>query len=416
MFMEGNLGDICIDRLTGLVNETYIKQNYHEYIYKHPNARYIMIDFTKFKLINDAYGHEVGDRCLKLFADYIIKFFKDSIVSRLHGDEYVIITDYSEERVRKLFDIIDMSLQGEAKIGFIPVKFDFNAGDCPCYEDLVETAKRADYMMYYAKANRLRYVPYKDEIYNEKLEKESLSRTLKEHLSNQGFSYYGRKLYYKNGDPTDYSYIYTKDANGNPFFSDKMYQAIKDSCEISKFDAYNIRVLIEMLSMTSNPEKFFVNVDYKSMLAIDELHPFFHDIRLNTINGLSNIVASIDVSGIEPSRYDSVIDLLHELHKFDIPFCLDKVSSKVANYLLFAANPQYIKVAYDSWKNAMYCPRRKEIFQSMVDTYQKAGCDTKVIYDRIETEEENNYIDEVSNDKAIKCGNYFSKEKKLTLD
>ncbi len=53
--MEDFCTDSYVDKLTGLVNEQYIRQKYHEYLYEHPNAKYIMIDFTKFKKINELY-------------------------------------------------------------------------------------------------------------------------------------------------------------------------------------------------------------------------------------------------------------------------------------------------------------------------------------------------------------------------
>ena len=56
------------DSLTGIFNEDYLKKNYHSYLDKHPDSNFIMIDFEKFKSINDTFGHNVGDDYLKTFA------------------------------------------------------------------------------------------------------------------------------------------------------------------------------------------------------------------------------------------------------------------------------------------------------------------------------------------------------------
>ena len=414
--MEAFSTDSCVDKLTGLVNEQFIRLRYHDYLLEHPNAKYVMIDFTKFKKINDTYGHEMGDKYLVLFANLIKKFFIDSIVARIHGDEYVIITDYSDEKIDGLFNMIDMSISGEVDVGYIPIKFDFNSGTSPCFTDLTETAKRADYMMYYAKSNKKRFIPYDDDIYNKKIEIERMNSEFDQKLSEEGFSYHERKLYNKYNQETPFSYIYTKDEQGNSFFNSKLYDAIRTNSEISKFDMYNLRTLISMLSMTSSEGKYFITIDYKSMLAIKELRLFLYYIKNNTLNGLNNVIVSIDLTGIETNEYDLIIDLLHELRTYNVQFCLDKVDSKIANYLLFSSNPKYIKLSYESWKHSMQCPRRKAILKSLIETYSMSGLNTNLIFDRIENEEEDYFINSLTDDGILKSGDYFSREKKLTLN
>ena len=39
------------DGLTGIFNEEYLKKNYQNYLDKHPDSNFIMIDFEKFKSI-----------------------------------------------------------------------------------------------------------------------------------------------------------------------------------------------------------------------------------------------------------------------------------------------------------------------------------------------------------------------------
>lgn len=413
--MEDFCTDSYVDKLTGLVNEQFIRQKYHEYLYEHPNAKYIMIDFTKFKKINDTYGHEIGDKYLFLFAKLIKKFFINSIVARIHGDEFVIITDYSDDKIESLFNMIDMSISGEVDVGYIPIKFDFNSGTSPCFVDLNETAKRADFMMYYAKTNKMRFVPFDDDIYSKKLEIEKMNSEFDQKLSEEGFSYHERKLYDKYDIETPFSYIYTKDEQGNSFFNSKLYDAIRTNSEISKFDTYNLRTLISMLSMTSSEGKYFITIDYKSMLAIKELRLFLYYIKNNTVNGLNNVIVSIDLTGIETNEYDLIIDLLLELHTYDIQFCLDKVDSRIANCLLFAANPKYVKLSYESWKHSMQCSRRKAILKSLIETYSMSGLDTVLIFDRIENKEEDDFINSLTDDGILKSGDYFSREKKLIL-
>ena len=51
-----------------------------------------MSDVNGLKLINDAFGHAMGDELLKKSAEIMKKGFRtDDIVARLGGDEFVII-------------------------------------------------------------------------------------------------------------------------------------------------------------------------------------------------------------------------------------------------------------------------------------------------------------------------------------
>jgi len=84
------------DGLTGIYNQTYMKARIQEEIsrserYKVPLSL-ILIDLDDFKSINDKYGHVVGDRTLKAFADFLQDMVRSSdIAGRFGGEEFVII-------------------------------------------------------------------------------------------------------------------------------------------------------------------------------------------------------------------------------------------------------------------------------------------------------------------------------------
>lgn len=61
----------------------------------------IVCDLDNFKTINDTWGHLEGDRALKMVADVLTDVAKkyDSTAFRMGGDEFVIITDKSDENL-----------------------------------------------------------------------------------------------------------------------------------------------------------------------------------------------------------------------------------------------------------------------------------------------------------------------------
>jgi len=51
-----------------------------------------ILDIDNFKLVNDNYGHMVGDECLKSVASNLAAYVGgDGVVGRFGGDEFVVI-------------------------------------------------------------------------------------------------------------------------------------------------------------------------------------------------------------------------------------------------------------------------------------------------------------------------------------
>jgi len=84
------------DRLTGLYNRNY----YEEYIQNKLNDNYslIVLDLDGLKLINDTFGHYEGDRVITFASSLLTKYFEeDSVISRIGGDEFTIISETLNE-------------------------------------------------------------------------------------------------------------------------------------------------------------------------------------------------------------------------------------------------------------------------------------------------------------------------------
>ncbi|WP_299084090.1 diguanylate cyclase [uncultured Paraglaciecola sp.] len=85
------------DHLTGLYNrqtfDNYLELTFSQAIAYSKNLALVILDVDDFKKINDTYGHQVGDDCLKAMADYLrqANLRKDDFVARYGGEEVVII-------------------------------------------------------------------------------------------------------------------------------------------------------------------------------------------------------------------------------------------------------------------------------------------------------------------------------------
>lgn len=156
------------DELTGLYNRRYLFQHLGEEIrravrFKRPLGC-IMIDIDDFKIINDTYGHHVGDITLKMVADTIKRNCREvDVLARYGGEEIVILAPELDlqglqvfaERIRKAVEElrIDIAYEkklkltisvGAASLAFAQIKGLAND------EDII---KLADTAMYIAKKN-----------------------------------------------------------------------------------------------------------------------------------------------------------------------------------------------------------------------------------------------------------------------
>lgn len=79
------------DLLTNTLNRSGLFLTYEEKEFN-DNIQILFFDLDNFKTINDMYGHHMGDSALAIFAEILCKHAPGgSLVSRLGGDEYVVI-------------------------------------------------------------------------------------------------------------------------------------------------------------------------------------------------------------------------------------------------------------------------------------------------------------------------------------
>ena len=86
----------AVDEMSGLYNRRYFMElANHAYKYAEryqEKIAVLMIDIDHFKMINDSFGHAVGDRVIRCFGKLILKRMrKTDICGRLGGEEFAIV-------------------------------------------------------------------------------------------------------------------------------------------------------------------------------------------------------------------------------------------------------------------------------------------------------------------------------------
>lgn len=113
----------------------------------------VILDIDKFKLINDTYGHMIGDEVLKAVADILKnKIDKDAFLCRWGGEEFVIILPFSSSE--SVFQKIDTLRENIATTTFEEVgtvTASFGVAISKPTDDEHSLMERADKYLYQAK-------------------------------------------------------------------------------------------------------------------------------------------------------------------------------------------------------------------------------------------------------------------------
>jgi diguanylate cyclase (GGDEF)-like protein/PAS domain S-box-containing protein len=160
-----------IDGLTHLANRTYLQtfiiSRFNEFRRLGLSFGVIFADVDRFKQVNDSFGHQVGDKVLKMVAQTLVKNCRSfDLAGRWGGEEFLcVLTKLTgpdhivtiAERLRSLvesswFSARDYSLQVTISLGVTLARIQ----DSP--ETLIQ---RADELMYQSKAAGRNCITYK---------------------------------------------------------------------------------------------------------------------------------------------------------------------------------------------------------------------------------------------------------------
>ena len=79
------------DGLTGMVNRRTLEERLREHVNANASMTLAMVDLDHFKRLNDTYGHEAGDRALRVFSTVVHDSLRTGdIAGRYGGEEFVL--------------------------------------------------------------------------------------------------------------------------------------------------------------------------------------------------------------------------------------------------------------------------------------------------------------------------------------
>ena len=153
-----------LDPLTGLLNHATAREKVKQRMYYNRESEFafLIFDLDYFKLANDTYGHQFGDKVLIYIAEKLRSILrKEDLAVRIGGDEFMMVVEYHQE-IESVVERIFENLSGTYE--HFPISLSMGVSTTKdCDREYEMLFKRADKALYTAKrSGRGRYVFYND--------------------------------------------------------------------------------------------------------------------------------------------------------------------------------------------------------------------------------------------------------------
>ena len=166
--LESASYDANFDTLTGLPNRKQYATFMKTLLQQKEFFALLFIDLNKFKVINDTYGHDVGDEVLREVSKRLsMSIDEEDMLARLGGDEFVIITKRKKVFLENFLEKLEQITIGKHTVDDVTVYIDLSIGVSLFPDDSTSEIflrKYADEAMYMAKEHKDTYHIFYEEI------------------------------------------------------------------------------------------------------------------------------------------------------------------------------------------------------------------------------------------------------------
>ncbi len=151
-----------LDSLTRIANRRFIEMQLSSRINEFKRFGWqfgiMFIDIDHFKLVNDRYGHEIGDRVLKMVSNTLLENSRSfDLVGRWGGEEFIVIAPNVNEtqlytiahKFKNLIALSNLKINSD----IISVTVSIGVTLSRQKDTLKSIIKRADKLMYQSKKN-----------------------------------------------------------------------------------------------------------------------------------------------------------------------------------------------------------------------------------------------------------------------
>lgn len=287
------------DDLTGLANRRYFEQCLEECVSnrQYGSVALLFIDLDRFKEINDTLGHDAGDALLKRVAYKLQKVLPDeALLSRLGGDEFAVFLHPAGKEVQ-------IHHLAQSIVSTLAVPFDYRGTtfsvSCSVGVSMSEInqidasslLRQADLAMYRAKHSGKNTYRFFDESMDESMQRRVATQRHLEEALNSGEQlslHYQPQVSAQTGQPMGAEVLVRWQRDGEWISPSDFIPIAEDSGQIIELGRWIIDTALRQLA------------DWRA-----------RDISVGKL--------SINISTIQLSNSDVIVDLLESMRLYDIP-------------------------------------------------------------------------------------------------
>ena len=399
------------DQLTGLANRTLFYSRLEHAIdcaeRRNESIAVMYLDLDHFKAINDALGHEMGDKLLQEVAERLSNNVRGAdTIARLGGDEFALVleglksTNNASAVAEKIIESLSKPINIKNQMLYVGTSIGI-AFYPDCGKDLETLIKNADRAMYQAKKNgRNQYKFYTKTMNVNALSQLTMEMQLREALNNDEFElHYQPKINLKTGEISGNEALLRWNNNKETVYPKKIIPLLEQNGMISEVGKWVLETACKQHVVWLNHGlpfgKIAVNLSGHQLLERD------------FTKSLSNI---LDKTGLKPNQLEveltesllinntnTIMEVMEVLKSMGVSIAIDDFGT---GYSSFSYLKRFlidtIKIDHSFVKD-IYKNKTEAAITSAVIKLAKE-LDIKVIAEGVETEEELNFFKELEVD------------------
>ena len=165
--------------------------------------------------------------------------------------------------------------------------------------------------------------------------------------------------------------------------------------------------------MVFKENQFFIILDNRTLIQSDNIIDYLKILNDVFNFPINNVIFSIDLFNLDVFTYSTIINKINILKNMGFKIRLEKVDSAIGDKIFEETDIDYVKFLNEYWKKSMNNEKVLISMDSKLNMYDKLGI--VPIFDKLESEDEFEFLKENTPNNTLFSGNYFSDEKKLIL-
>ena len=380
------------DKLTGIYNRNYLQDlenfiNLNDYILA-------TLDIDYFKIVNDTYGHDVGDKILAQTAQIIASTvkLKDDIIIRYGGEEFIILAKVNRKDNLNALNVIERIFVNIQKSEFyinnnevINITVSIGVNLTPFKSrSFADAFKLTDIALYNAKNKGRNNIEIYDELENKNNDLNISINEIKDAIENQQMvCFYQKIVDSKTLEVSHYeALLRIIDKNGNIILPEKILPVIKGTFILRNITKYVLEICYKKLQEEKDI-KININLNPKDVIdnsIIQILKSFATENNISNRLGLE-IVESEDLISSKDAKENLLM-----LKNLGYNIFIDDFGSGYSNFIyLTEIKTDYIKIDGSIISKILDDKISFLLVKSIVEFAKEA--DIKVIAEYVSTKE-----------------------------